>query len=114
MRFQFPLYKMFLITAAYAVAFSAFSRLGAVGAIIATFVGTLLSLVILAVRSKKDILAGGIAAIGSSVGIFFASLLAPVGLRLRPYGPVDGLQDWAILSAGAILGAILFSWASKR
>ncbi len=112
MRFQFPLYKLFIITAVYAMAFGALSHLGIGGIIAAVIIGTAGSLIVLAVHGKKEILSGVIVAVGSLIGVFFAGFLLPMTIHRYTIG--DFARDSSILAVGAILGGLLFSWSSKR
>ncbi len=53
MRFQYPLYKVFLIMAVYALAFGAFSFMGATRIVVGAMIGTAGSGVILAIQDRK-------------------------------------------------------------
>lgn len=53
-------------------------------------------------------------AAGSLIGVWIAAHLTSGPGMLRPYSIGDGVRDWLILSAGAILGGLLFSWASRK
>ena len=55
-----------------------------------------------------------ITAVGCLIGAFFASLLCPQDLLHGRYLLGDFFRDWIILSTGAVLGGLLFSWTSKR
>jgi hypothetical protein len=55
-----------------------------------------------------------ITAVGSLIGVLFASLFCPLDLLHGRYSLGDFFRDWIILSTGAVLGGLLFSWASKR
>jgi hypothetical protein len=111
-RFQFPLYKLFIITAVYAMAFGAHSHLGIGGIIAAAVIGTAGSLIVLAIHDKKGIVSGVIVAVGSLIGVFFAGLLLPATMNRYTIG--DYARDCSILAVGAIFGGLLFSWSSKR
>jgi hypothetical protein len=113
LRFQFPLYKLFLIIAVYAAAFAAWSHLGTIGFVLAVAVGTPCSLLVIAIRDRKIALSAAIVAVGALVGAFFADVLfvPPV---LNGYSAASGFHDWAVMSVGAALGGLVFSWASKR
>jgi hypothetical protein len=62
---------------------------------------------------KPNLLSAAIVGAGGLVGAGFASLFV-TGSILGRYSAADAIRDWIILSVGAILGAVLFSWASKR
>lgn len=113
MRFQFPLYKLFLIVVVYATALGGFSHLGSVGIMFAAVVGTAGSLMVIAIRDWKGILSSAIVAVGSLIGAFFANLFFVPKLMSR-YTIADCARDCVVVAVGAILGGLLFSWASKR
>jgi hypothetical protein len=54
-----------------------------------------------------------IVAAGGLVGAFSSQLFVPVHL-LRMQTPVDVVRERGITCIGVILGALFFSWASKR
>jgi hypothetical protein len=112
-RFQFPLYKLFFVLAVYAVAFGAFSYLGNVGIIIATLIGTTGGLMVIVIRDRKAILSAVIVAGGSLIGAFFATSLFVPAIVNR-YTIADCARACVVVTIGAILGGLLFSWASKR
>jgi hypothetical protein len=62
---------------------------------------------------KRTLLRAAIAGAGGVIGAGFASVFV-TGSVLGRYSTVDAIRDWIILSVGAIVGAVLFSWASKR
>lgn len=109
-----PLSRPFVIVAIYAVAFAASSYLGIIGIVIAVVVGTTGSVTVMVIRDKQDILAAFIVAAGSLIGATFAGVLGIPVIRLRPYSVANCVQDCVVLAVGAILGGLLFSWASKR
>jgi hypothetical protein len=51
---------------------------------------------------------------GSLIGLMFAAMLISGSGMMGRYSYGDAIRDWIILSVGVVLGAILFSWASKR
>lgn len=52
---------------------------------------------------------------GSLVGAFFFSFcLVPVRMMGRPYTLADAAWDCSVVSVGALLGGLFFSWASKH
>ena len=63
---------------------------------------------------KKALASVAIVAGGSLIGVFFASHFVAGSGLLGRYSFGDALRDWIILSAGAVGGGLLFSWASKR
>ncbi len=113
MRFQFWPIRLLLIVAVYAVAFGAFSYLGIVGIVIAAVIGTAGSVMVLAIRDKKAVFSSGIVAVGSLVGAFFANLFG-VPAIINRYTITDCVRDCIVMAIGALLGGLLFSWASKR
>jgi formate/nitrite transporter FocA (FNT family) len=54
------------------------------------------------------------AAAGSLIGAGFAFLCIPAVSVPPGYSSGDALRDCLIVAVGAILGGLLFSWASKR
>jgi hypothetical protein len=98
---------LFLITAAYAVAFDGFSYLGIWGIIIATFIGTTGSLLILSIRDRKDFITAAVFASGSLIGVFFAFFFTPY--QMHDYTIWNFLGVFFIWSAGAIIGGISLS-----
>ena len=113
MPFQFPLYKLFLVVAVYAAALGAFSHLGSVGIMFAALVGTAGSLLVIAIRDWRGFVSSAIVAVGSLVGGLFAEFFVAAA-RVSPYTIKDGALDCVVMAVGAILGGLLFSWASKR
>jgi hypothetical protein len=104
-QFQFPLYKLFLVMAVYAISFAAYgsSETWQIG--IAVWVGTAWSGWILAVRTRKDLLNTAIVVAGSVVGIIFAEMLTP------PHtGFINGL---ATLIVSVVGGAALFAGSAR-
>jgi hypothetical protein len=65
-------------------------------------------------RKNSLLLQVVITAVGSLIGMFIASLFCPRDMLNGRYSLGDVLRDWIILSTGAVLGGLLFSWASKR
>jgi hypothetical protein len=111
--FQLPLYKLFLIIAVYAAAFGAWSHLGGIGFILAAIIGTIGSLLVIAIRDRKSALASAIVAVGGLLGTLLANVVFVPSI-LGPYSAAAGFRDWAIMAGGAVLGGVLLSWASKR
>lgn len=66
------------------------------------------------IQAKKALVSVAIVASGSLIGVFFASHFVAGSGLLGRYSFGDALRDWIILSAGAVTGGVLFSWASKR
>jgi hypothetical protein len=110
-RFQFPLYKLFLVTAAYAMAFAAFGSAPVVGVLVATWVGTAVAVWILAVKTRMDLLRSAVAALGSAFGIFYAWELNALPLLGAGGASLAERLFKAILPSAlaAIFGAILFA-----
>jgi H+/Cl- antiporter ClcA len=54
-----------------------------------------------------------IAAVGGLVGAFFSQFLVPINM-LRPPTLADVVWEFGITCGGVIVGALFFSWASKR
>jgi hypothetical protein len=106
--FQFPLYKLFLVMAAYAVSFSAFGRGEDGSIIVATWFGTAVAAWVLAVKSKLDLLRTVIVSAGAFLGILVADLLAGPVLSPRALNFHLGL-----CVCGAVSGAFLFAWTSR-
>ncbi|NLS91122.1 MAG: hypothetical protein GXX96_02940 [Planctomycetaceae bacterium] len=113
MRLQVPLYKLFVIVAVWAGALGAFSYQGTSGLIIAALLGTVGTLLVMAIHGRREYLSSVIVAIGSVIGAFFALVLL-VPPVVNRYGSTDALRDWMLMSVGAIVGGVLFSWARKR
>ena len=112
LRLQFPLYKCFLVLAAYAAALGVLSQLGRPGIILALVVGTAASALILAIQTKNDLLSMFLAGAGGLIGGFFGLLFCPP--VVNRYTIADAVRDGVILTIATIAGAVLFSWASKR
>jgi hypothetical protein len=104
-RFQFPLYKLFLVMGAYAMSFALYGSNEASQIIVASWVGTAWGAWILAVRTRSDLLRSLIAAIGASVGGFMA-VPAIVGHVNDP---------WLVIFAAVVptLGAFVFAGTSR-
>jgi cell shape-determining protein MreD len=66
------------------------------------------------VQKNKPLVTVVVVAAGSLVGAMFASILTSGSGMLGRYSFGDAVRDWIILSVGALLGGLLFSWASKR
>lgn len=113
MRFQFPLYKLFIVVAIYALALGAFLRSGSMGIIMAVVLGTSASLTILAIQEKKQIKSAVIVAAGSLAGAMYSGLFFPA-MPLHAYEFNDYLGACLVMAIGATLGGLIFSWASKR
>jgi hypothetical protein len=109
-RFQFPVYKMFLIVAAYAVAFRMSVGMGIFGAVLALWVGTAGSLLIVAIRSKKDVLVAIRGGLGGMIGWCFGLMLTPMYMRFTVQNQITVT---VIQSACVLVGVLLLSGASK-
>jgi hypothetical protein len=103
-RFQFPLYKLFLVTAAYAMSFAAFGSIKGWGIFIATWIGTSVSVWVLAVRTRVEVLRSMIATIGALFGYY---VLKPVTFTFDAFGPDPDTLVWSIFDA--VLGSLLFA-----
>jgi hypothetical protein len=104
---QFPLHKLFLMMAAYAVALGAFARLGLPGIVVAALVGTAASALIVVFR-KKDIVSVVEVAVGALYGAFLGlSFLSPWMFHHRLTGDIAGV------AIGAILGGLVGSWVNR-
>jgi hypothetical protein len=66
------------------------------------------------VQKNRPLVAVIVVAVGSLVGAMFASFLIGGSGMLGRYSFGDTVRDCIILSLGAILGGLVFSWASKR
>jgi putative flippase GtrA len=111
-RFQFPLYKMFLVVAGYALAFGACSGLGTIGIAISVVVGTAVAGIILLIRNKEQMLSLLIFTGGSVIGAFLTCAFVP--MYRTYYHLVDYLPHLCIIAVGAVVGGLLFSWAKDR
>lgn len=115
LRVPIPLYKMFLLAAAYLAAFATFLNLGGVGLLLGLLVGTASGGVILVIHNKKDLISAVIVAFGSLLGAFIPYLTVESSLGLyHRYTLADLAWDCFKVSIGAVVGGLFFSWASKR
>jgi hypothetical protein len=114
LRFQFPLYKLFLILAVWAAALGALVRFGIMGIAIAALLGAECSLLIIAIRDRKALVSAFIVATGSMIGVIFASGLLPAPISSSRHDATDYIGELVIVSVGAVIGGVFFSWASKR
>lgn len=104
---KIPLYKLFLIQAAYAIALGAFCRLGMTGIVSGLVVGTALSGLILLVRKDNfdSVVAVGL---GSIVGGFFGATCLGQSLVGWLYGYDHGFGEGIRCAiAGGVIGAVL-------
>jgi len=67
-----------------------------------------------AMPKNKPLVSVVVVAVGSLIGVLFASMLVSAPGMMGRYSTIDAGRDWLIPSAGAVIGGILFSWASKR
>ena len=110
--FQIPLYKLFLVMAAYAVSFAMFGSNEIWRVVVATWFGTAVGAWILAVRSRADLVRSAIAAGGCLVGIVSAVELTPVEVYIAQFTLTVG-HDIMPIVFGAVGGAFLFAWTSR-
>ena len=66
------------------------------------------------VQKNTPLVAVILVAAGSTIGAMFSSILIVGSGMNGRYSYGDAFRDWIILSVGAILGGLLFSWAGKR
>ena len=104
---------------AYAVAFAAFGQVRRVEIIDAAVVGTLSSILIILIRTRRDVRSAIVVAVGSSVGVFFGSIIAFGRIRivhgLYQDGIVaDAILNWSLMAVGAIIGGLVASRANRR
>lgn len=110
-RFQYPLYKLFLVAAVYAVAFKANMRFETEGIVVAAVTGTAGSLLVLAIRSGDDIGLVIHTSAGCLLGIVFGLFFVPA----VDHGMESECSSKVIMpSIGAAVGGIAFSLMRKR
>jgi hypothetical protein len=103
-RFQFPLYKLFLVMAAYAVSFAVFGSHEKWQIVIASWVGTAVGGWILAARTSTELLRSLIALVGALVGGYISEPISSDGAS-------PDLIIWPIV--GALLGSLLFAGTGR-
>jgi hypothetical protein len=113
MRFLILLCRLLFAAAAFAAAFLAFWHLGPMGIIVTLIIGAASSAWVFVVHDWKGLLASVNVAAGSLVGVIFAGIVVSSALANR-YNVTEYVREFAVLAIGAVLGALLFSWASKR
>lgn len=116
-RSQFPLYKLFLIVAAYAAALGAFVHLGVVGFVIAVLVGTAAGWLIVLFR-KQQTVPVVVVAVCALVGAFFGFMFLSPWMFLHPYtfpqAPFERITgDVAAEAIGVVLGGLFGSWVNR-
>lgn len=110
MRLQFPFYKLFLIVAAFAVAFRINAETGWLGVIIAIVTGTAASGVIIGTRNFDDVVKLVYVTFGAGVGWFFSGAGS---IRIRPPTFGEEIRAFAVQAVAVFIGALLISFVRK-
>jgi hypothetical protein len=114
MRFQFPLYKLFLSFIVCAFIFAKFCPLGIFGTIIALVTGTAAGALVLLIRTRDELVSASISAVGGTIGTALA-YVATTPKVVRPrITNADYVNYWIALSIGAAVGGLFFPWARRR
>lgn len=115
---QFPLYKIFLIVAAFALSLGVLSPFGIVETVFGFIIGSLISAIIL-ISQKKDLIRIFGVALGSLLGAAMGTCCLGHGLMVLCYGYDHGSGETAksmvlVAIIGAIAGGIAMSILMKK
>jgi hypothetical protein len=111
-RFQFPLYKLFWVTAIYALCFGLLSRFGPAGVEVAVLVGSSGSIFVLAVSARRELLVILIVVAGTCA----IARLSFLGVRTTLFHLVE--IEWSsplvMIWWGIIAGPLILAAVTKR
>jgi len=112
---QFPLYKLFLMMAAYSAALGPLAYMGTYGVVLAAVIGTSASAFILVFRAK-DLVPVIIASLGTLVGAIFGFMVAgakwTTGHDTSTFTEVV-IEETVPVAITGLIGALIFSYSSQ-